>query len=55
VGKPVGFIQVYVGSPGGTSGKVPIHPHWRKKWQPTAVSLPGKSIDREATVHRVPK
>ena len=33
-------------------GKIP----WRRKWQPTAVFLPGKSMDRGdwwATVHGV--
>ena len=31
---------------------------WRRKWQPTPVFLPGKSVDRgawQATVHRVAK
>ena len=35
-------------------GKIP----WRRKWQPTAVFLPGKSLDAEiwwATVHGVTK
>ena len=35
-------------------GKVP----WRRKWQPTAVFLPGKSMDRrawQATAHGVGK
>ena len=35
-------------------GKIP----WRRKWQPTPVFLPGKSMDRgawQATVHEVAK
>ena len=67
-------IYIYVGFPGGTrgkestcqwrrhkrckfdpwTGKIP----WRRKWQPTPVSLPGKSHDRaawRATVHRFTK
>ena len=47
-------MQVDTGDAGSIpgSGKMP----WRRKWQPTPVLLPGKSIDSgalRATVHRV--
>ena len=58
-------LELVINRVGGANGKEPTCQHkldpwvpWRRKWQPTAIFLPGQSVERGswwATIHNVAK